>query len=233
MMNPLLPPGPRLLLLAVFSAMLIPTYAGAQCAECAGAQVAESDYCYEDPRFDDLCAAFVEGQDLFVLVHAGQTRSLRVRKAGDFDGLLELVRTERPDISGLELLFVAVALQAWEQAARDLGMQFSESGLGIKILEPGSGPVTQKGQTVAVHYTGTLEDGRTFDSSLQRGEPLRFVLGSGRVIRGWDEGLTGLAVGTRARLKIPPHLGYGSQGAGNVIPPEAVLYFEIEIVAAE
>jgi hypothetical protein len=233
MMKQSLVPGLRSLLLSVFYVLLISLSAGAQCTECAGAQVPESDFCYEDPRFADLCAAFGEGQDQFVLVHAGQTRSLRVRKAGDFDGLLELVRGERPDISGLELLFVAVALQAWEQAARDLGMQFSESGLGIKIIEPGSGPVTQKGQTVAVHYTGTLEDGRTFDSSLQRGEPLRFVLGSGRVIRGWDEGLTGLAVGTRARFKIPPQLGYGSQGAGNVIPPDAVLYFEIEIVAAE
>ena len=203
--------------------------AHAQCEECGIA----ADFCYSDERFQHLCAAYTSGSDRFTLVHHGNSRSLPILKAGDFDGLLQMVIEERPELSGIELLFVAVALQAWEQAERDIGMEFSDSGLGIKIIEQGNGPLTQSGQSITVHYTGSLEDGKVFDSSVQRGDPIKFALGSGRVIRGWDLGLVGLAVGTKALLKIPPQLAYGSQGAGNAIPANAVLYFEVEIVAAE
>lgn len=107
------------------------------------------------------------------------------------------------------------------------------SGLEIEIIDEGTGPIPQKGQKVDVHYTGTLMDGTKFDSSRDRGKPLSFILGMGMVIAGWDEGLALLKVGTRAKLTIPPDLAYGRQGAGNVIPPDATLVFDVELLDAK
>jgi peptidylprolyl isomerase len=107
------------------------------------------------------------------------------------------------------------------------------SGLKVEILQEGKGPVPQKGQTVVVHYTGTLVDGKKFDSSRDRGQPFSFPLGAGQVIRGWDEGIGMLKVGSRARLTIPPQLGYGARGAGGVIPPNATLIFDVELLDAK
>lgn len=107
------------------------------------------------------------------------------------------------------------------------------SGLKVEILQEGNGPVPKSGQTVVVHYTGTLVDGKKFDSSRDRGQPFSFPLGAGRVIRGWDEGIAMLKVGSRARLTIPPQLGYGARGAGGVIPPNATLIFDVELLDAK
>lgn len=107
------------------------------------------------------------------------------------------------------------------------------SGLKIDIIKEGTGPMPQPGQTVVVHYTGTLTDGKKFDSSRDRGQPFSFGLGQGQVIRGWDEGLSRMKVGTRARLTIPPELGYGARGAGGVIPPNATLIFDVELLDAK
>jgi peptidylprolyl isomerase len=108
------------------------------------------------------------------------------------------------------------------------------SGLKAEILQEGKGPLPLKGQTVTVHYTGTLADGKKFDSSRDRGQPFSFTLGAGQVIRGWDEGLALMKVGTRARLIIPPQLGYGPQGAGRgLIPPNATLVFDVELLDAK
>lgn len=98
-----------------------------------------------------------------------------------------------------------------------------------KIIE-GSGAAPQAGSIVVVHYTGWLENGRKFDSSVDRGEPFEFVLGRGQVIRGWDEGVAQLKVGDKARITIPPEMGYGARGAGGVIPPNATLIFEVELL---
>jgi FKBP-type peptidyl-prolyl cis-trans isomerase FkpA len=108
------------------------------------------------------------------------------------------------------------------------------SGLVIEELAAGAGAEAMAGGNVTVHYTGWLlfggEKGRKFDSSRDRNEPFAFALGAGHVIRGWDEGVRGMKVGGSRRLTIPPALGYGARGAGGVIPPNATLIFEVELL---
>ena len=104
------------------------------------------------------------------------------------------------------------------------------SGLTYFILENGTGRLPKAGETVLVHYTGSLSDGVKFDSSRDRGEPIAFKLGARQVIKGWDEGIAKLHVGDRAILVIPPELGYGARGAGNDIPPNSTLIFIVELV---
>ncbi|MBW4626997.1 MAG: FKBP-type peptidyl-prolyl cis-trans isomerase [Brasilonema octagenarum HA4186-MV1] len=104
------------------------------------------------------------------------------------------------------------------------------SGLKYTELKQGTGATPKKGQTVVVHYTGTLEDGTKFDSSRDRGQPFSFKLGVGQVIKGWDEGLSTMKVGDRRKLIIPSDLGYGARGAGGVIPPNATLIFDVELL---
>jgi FKBP-type peptidyl-prolyl cis-trans isomerase FkpA len=112
--------------------------------------------------------------------------------------------------------------------------------LVITELAAGEGEAIAPGSTAVMHYTGWLFDptaedqkGAKFDSSLDRGQPFRFPLGAGRVIQGWDQGVPGMQVGTQRRLVIPPHLGYGSRGAGGVIPPNATLIFDVQLLAIE
>lgn len=103
--------------------------------------------------------------------------------------------------------------------------------LKIEVIQEGSGDrVTKPGDTISVHYVGTLTDGTKFDSSVDRGEPFEFTVGSGQVIRGWDEGLLGMKVGEKRRLTIPSEMGYGSRGAGALIPPNSTLVFETELM---
>jgi FKBP-type peptidyl-prolyl cis-trans isomerase FkpA len=109
-------------------------------------------------------------------------------------------------------------------------VRITDSGLKVEELVEGDGAIAAAGQQVVVHYTGWLTDGRKFDSSHDRAEPFDFALGRGHVIRGWDEGVAGMKVGGRRRLTIPPQLGYGARGAGGVIPPNATLVFEVELL---
>src|SRR6267142_6998255 len=106
----------------------------------------------------------------------------------------------------------------------------TSSGLQYVDLTIGAGATAEAGQTVTVHYTGWLENGNKFDSSRDRGKPFSFHLGAGRVIKGWDEGVAGMKVGGKRTLVIPAQLGYGARGAGGVIPPNATLKFEVELL---
>jgi FKBP-type peptidyl-prolyl cis-trans isomerase len=106
----------------------------------------------------------------------------------------------------------------------------TESGLKYVDIVVGTGRVAAAGNLVTVHYTGWLTNGTKFDSSVDRRDPFSFPIGSGKVIKGWDEGVAGMKIGGKRKLTIPPQLGYGSRGAGGVIPPNATLVFDVELL---
>ncbi|WP_046755639.1 peptidylprolyl isomerase [Kordia jejudonensis] len=119
-----------------------------------------------------------------------------------------------------------------EKALEEIATGFdkTESGLRYKIIQKGEGAQAEKGKIVSVHYKGMFPDGGVFDSSYKRNEPIDFPLGQGNVIPGWDEGIALLKIGDKARFVIPPHLAYGERGAGGVIPPNATLMFDVELM---
>ena len=150
------------------------------------------------------------------------------------------VRNQRIAIIVVALiLIIAVAAYfiAMNQKEKDLALESiptdmitTATGLQYQDLVVGNGAEAKAGEVVRVHYTGWLEDGTKFDSSLDRGQPFEFTLGLGKVIQGWDEGVAGMKVGGKRKLVIPPDLAYGSSGAGSVIPPNATLVFEVELL---
>ncbi len=131
--------------------------------------------------------------------------------------------------SGL-LLFLSVMGISGTSLGGEPLMNTTTSGLQYVDIKKGEGREAHAGETASVHYTGWLTNGTKFDSSKDRGEPFAFRLGAGQVIRGWDEGVEGMHIGGIRKLTIPPQLGYGARGAGNVIPPNATLVFEVELL---
>jgi FKBP-type peptidyl-prolyl cis-trans isomerase len=134
----------------------------------------------------------------------------------------------------LALLVAAAAMSGCDKGGAKGGAAATapEGALKVEDTKIGDGAVATKGKILAVHYTGTLTDGKKFDSSLDRGEPIHFKLGLGRVIPGWEQGIEGMRVGGKRRLTIPPALAYGAQGSGPV-PPNATLIFDVELLSAE
>lgn len=134
--------------------------------------------------------------------------------------------------SGMLVMVVGLVL-VWGQTgipAQQEAMVRTSSGLEYVDLVIGKGQEAKAGDMAVVHYTGWLKDGEKFDSSKDRNEPFQFMLGAGQVIKGWDEGVVGMKIGGTRKLIIPPALGYGARGAGRVIPPNATLTFEVDLL---
>lgn len=187
------------------------------------------------PWLDDKHTVFgkvVEGQDVVDAIQGNDAlESVEIIRVGEEAvkwNSIEAFRT----FEGSREKRLAEAKKQAEEAMEKLAAGFdkTESGLRYKIIQKGNGKQAAKGKTVSVHYKGALENGTEFDSSYKRKQPIDFPLGMGHVIEGWDEGIALLQVGDKARFVIPSHLGYGSRGAGGVIPPDATLIFDVELV---
>lgn len=174
----------------------------------------------------------VEGQEVVDAVAQGdmmdKVEIIRVGAEAEKWNAVEAFRT----FEGSRAKREAAEREAAEAKMEELaaGFEKTESGLRYKMIQKGSGKKAENGKTVSVHYTGQLENGKVFDSSYPRKKPIEFPLGMGNVIEGWDEGIALLQVGDKARFVIPAHLGYGSRGAGGVIPGNATLIFDVELM---
>jgi FKBP-type peptidyl-prolyl cis-trans isomerase len=174
----------------------------------------------------------VEGQDVVDAVEGDDALDsieiIRVGEAAEKWNAIEAFRT----FEGSRAKRIEEQKRMAEEALEKLaaGFQKTESGLRYQIIQKGSGIQAEKGKKVSVHYQGALENGQVFDSSYKRKQPIEFQLGVGQVIEGWDEGIALLQVGDKARFVIPSYLGYGSRGAGGVIPPDATLVFDVELM---
>jgi len=174
----------------------------------------------------------VEGQDVVDAVAQGDAlESVEIVRVGAEAEKWNAIEAFRM-FEGSRLKRIEEAKRQAEEAMEKLaaGFEKTESGLRYKIIQKGNGKQAEAGKTVSVHYTGSLENGKTFDSSYPRKKPIEFPLGRGNVIEGWDEGIALLQVGDKARFVIPAYLGYGDRGAGGVIPPNATLIFDVELM---
>ncbi|MFT4831369.1 MAG: peptidyl-prolyl cis-trans isomerase A (cyclophilin A) [Psychroserpens sp.] len=173
-----------------------------------------------------------KGQDIVDAISQGDKietlEILRIGKEAEEWNAVEAFRTFEG--SREKRLAAEKALQAAELDKVGAGFDETPSGLRYKIIQNGSGAKAEKGQTVSVHYEGALVNGTVFDSSYKRNQPIDFELGAGQVIPGWDEGVSLLKVGDKARFVIPSNLAYGSAGAGGVIPGDATLVFDVELM---
>lgn len=172
------------------------------------------------------------GQEVVDTIAQGDSlESLEIVRIGDeaenWDGLSAFQNFEKSKAESIRKEREAQDAELDKVAA---GFDETESGLRYKMIQKGSGSKAEKGQKVSVHYEGSLLNGQVFDSSYQRNQPIDFQLGVGQVIPGWDEGISLLQVGDKARFVIPSNLGYGSAGAGGVIPPNATLIFDVELM---
>lgn len=187
------------------------------------------------PHLDNKHTVFgyvIEGQDVVDRIAQNDLiESIKIIRVGDDAQKWNALQVFEK-FNGEKELRIAQEKKKQEEALAEVtqGFEKTPSGLFYKITEKGSGKKVKKGDNVAVHYTGMLLNKSVFDSSLYRGKPLNFTVGIGQVIEGWDEGILLLSEGDKATFVIPSDLAYGSQGAGGVIPPNAPLIFEVELV---
>jgi len=174
----------------------------------------------------------VQGQDVVdAIAQDDLIESIEIVREGEAAQKWNAVEAFR-QFEGARERRVADQKKAAEEALEKVaaGFERTASGLRYQMIVNGSGKQAEKGKTVAVHYKGALDNGTEFDNSYKRKKPIEFPLGMGHVIEGWDEGIALLKVGDKARFVIPPYLGYGERGAGGVIPPNAILVFDVELM---
>jgi len=219
----------------------------AQCESCEAVEGYEADYCYNNELFPGKCAQFTLNDNFFYfqLKEGKAPQKLSFEGKIDRAALQKLVEDKQVK-KALDVLFLVEAIDEWqnkrseliekqyaetkynEEQLAEFKYEEQESGLGIYVLEEGKGPLPQKGKAITVHYRGYLTNGNIFDESYKRGQPFSFPLGAGRVIKGWDEGIAKLPIGSHALLRIPPELGYGGRAAGS-IPPNSTLIFDVYV----
>ena len=175
----------------------------------------------------------VKGQEIVDSITQGDSiDKVEIQRIGKVAQLWDAVAAfDSFNQSTLERIKAQKAKQVEDFDKVSTGFQQTDSGLRYQIIQEGTGQKAAAGQTVSVHYKGQLLDGTVFDSSYKRQQPIDFVLGQGQVIPGWDEGVSLLKAGDKARFLIPPDLAYGPSGAGGVIPPDAALIFDVELVS--
>jgi len=220
----------------LFLLLLQPIAAAAQCTACpnppdVGVKV---DYCTNHPKVADRCVLFSqESSNFFLCDTKGKYLAFAYPKGRTPIDFLAVYDQSKQKLRADEILLIQYAVAKWDSAKKYMGYTVTSSGLGYRITTKGTGKLPEKGKKVKVHYKGYLEDGKVFDSSFDRGTPFDFTLGVGQVIKGWDEGIALFPVGSKGTLMIPPAIGYGAAGAGGVIPPNATLFFDIEVVGAD
>ncbi len=205
----------------------------AQCDQCPPS-TDKPDYCNTQSAFPGKCAQFSANKTEFAFYSSNKSKTptmLKTTTEPTQEAMLELLKQD-PKLDAHDILFLMAAIKGWSEAKMNLGFTVLPSGLAYKLVKEGTGKLPEKNKKVKVHYKGYLPDGKTFDSSYDRNQPIEITLGVGQVIKGWDEGIGLFKVGSKGVLKIPPQLGYGPNGTGP-IPGNATLFFDIEVVSAE
>lgn len=220
----------------------------AQCESCPAPEGVLIDDCYQDADLQGKCAMFQEDHATFYFHDADRKKTpLEISLPQDLSFptipfMMQLASNKKLKLGAEDLMFLrdaidfwrhVEAVRLWKKEVVSEGFHVRESGLAYKVLRKGSGDCPKAGQMVKVHYTGYLADGKKFDSSIDRKQPFQFKLGAGRVIKGWDEGVALMKPGDRFLFRLPPELAYGASGAGNLIPPNATLYFEVRYISAQ
>ena len=239
--------------LLLFVAILTSNFSlQAQCEGCTLPEGFEADYCFTHSSMPGYCAQFRLDESYFYFQKKEGKEGMKLDLPGsmEMEDLVAFIGNKANKIKKAnDALFILKAIENWnmkkktlvaDQAAEQVfseadlqEIQFEQkypSGLKIHIVKQGSGPMPKKGQTVSVHYRGYLLNGKIFDESYKRGQPIAFPLGMGRVIKGWDEAISTLNVGTRALIYLPSEIAYGERGAGGDIPPGATLVFDVVLM---
>ena len=236
-------------LLTLIVALGGPFWLSGQCIGCKLVPAELIDFCFEDAACPGRCLQFVQDSPTFYYQdnHRKKGNPMKLVLPTDLASpttayLLALDPDATLKLEGADLLLIEhgivqwrqlEAIRKWDISIINSGLSLLASGLAYKPIAQGNGKYPVKGKRITVHYTGYLENGKIVDSSFDKKHSFQFTLGNGEVIKGWDEGFSIMTVGSRYLLRIPPALGYGAAGAGGDIPPNATLYFDVQLISAE